>query len=288
MPELDPFFFKIDSWSYTRHRVWNRCQRQYYFDYIAQYVKTGAIVDPEKIRGLKAFNSKYVLQGQLIHDILNEQIKLACNKKPMDPAGAMNTLSKKIALHKNIGGEMFTEYHNGEKINDSFFTRITDDGKMCLETFFQTVWPAYGERECLRHEEFDHFTIGDVAVTVKADFISRLPNGTIVVTDWKTGRDDDEYETELQMAVYVLWAMQYYRKSPDEVGTELVYLKTRETKPYAFFPERLDEVKEMIMTEFAAMNVSYEYRDFPAKPDPRECLSCRFTGVCPETAIVRK
>ncbi len=47
-----PFFFKINSWYYTRHRVWNRCQRQYYFEYIAQYIKSAAVVDPNKIRGL--------------------------------------------------------------------------------------------------------------------------------------------------------------------------------------------------------------------------------------------
>jgi hypothetical protein len=65
-----------------------------------------------------------------------------------------------------------------------------------------------------------------------------MPDGTLVLTNWKTGRDDDEYETELQMAAYVLWEKEYYRKSADEISTELVFLKTVETKPYAFFDER--------------------------------------------------
>jgi hypothetical protein len=62
-----------------------------------------------------------------------------------------------------------------------------------------------------------------------------MQNNTIVLTNWKTGADNDEYETELQMAGYVLWAMQYYHKSPDEIKTsELVFLKTREKKSYPF------------------------------------------------------
>jgi len=75
--------------------------------------------------------------------------------------------------------------------------------------------------------------------------------------------------------------------SADEISTELVFLKTGTTKPYAFFDEQLREVQEMISQEFASMNASYEYGDFPARPSQRECLSCRFAEVCPEAGIIR-
>jgi hypothetical protein len=287
MADLDPFFFKINTWSFTKHRVWNRCQRQYYFEYIAPYVRSDPVVDPEKVRYLKNFTSKFVVQGQLIHDIIDQQIQLHCENKPMDLAGAIHAFSKKVALYKGVGGETFTEYHNGEKIPNSFFTYIEENGKTCLQTFFGK-WPGYGDRECLRHEEFDHFSIGDVGVTVKVDVVGKMPDGTLVLTDWKTGRDDDEYESELQMAAYVLWAMQYYRKSPDDIRTELVFLKTGATKPYSFFWEQLSEIQEKIPREFAEMNAGYEYRDFLAKPAQRECLSCKFAGVCPDAAVGKK
>ncbi|MDD1702730.1 MAG: PD-(D/E)XK nuclease family protein [Methanoregula sp.] len=283
MPDPDPFFFTINTWSFTRHRVWNRCQRQYYYEYIAPYVKSNPVVSPEKIRWLKNFTSKFVVQGQLIHDIIDAQIELHCSNKPMDLSGALAAFSKKVTLYKNIGGETFTENHNGERIPGSFYTSIEENGKTCLQTFF-AKWPEYRDRECLRHEQFDHFSIGDVRVTVKVDFAGKKPDGTIVLSDWKTGRDDDEYETELQMAAYVLWAMEFYKKSADEIGTELVFLRTGATKPYSFYPERLREVEEMICREFAAMNATYEYGDFPARPLPRECMSCKFAEVCPEAA----
>jgi CRISPR/Cas system-associated exonuclease Cas4 (RecB family) len=288
MVELDKFFFETNSWSYTRHRVWNRCQRQYYFDYIAQYVKSATVVPPEKIRWLRNFTSRFVVQGQLIHDIIDRQIELHCENRPVDPAEAMNALSKKVSLYKSIGGETFTEYHNGEKITDSFFAAIDENGKACLKIFFESIWPDYRERGCLRHEEYDHFRTGDVEVTVRVDFVSRDSRGTIVITDWKTGRESAEAETELQMAAYVLWAKQYYRKSADEIKSELVFLTTGKKKPYAFFEEQLHEVQETIRTDFEAMNASYEYGDFPARPSQRECLSCRFAEVCPEAAIGKK
>ena len=114
-----------------------------------------------------------------------------------------------------------------------------------------------------------------------------MPDGTLILTDWKTGRDDDEYETELQMAAYVLWAKEYYQKSADEISTELVFLKTGATKPYAFFDEQLHEVLGLIPREFAIMNASYEYGDFPARPSQRECMSCRFAEVCPDSSVTR-
>lgn len=283
MTELDPFFSKINSWSFTRHRVWNRCQRQYYYEYIAPYVKTGAVVDPEKIRYLKNFTSKFVVQGQLIHDIIDQQIQFGCDRKPMDLFEALSVFMKKVSLYRGVGGETFTEYHNGEKIPDSFFTRIEENGKTCLHTFF-AKWPEYAKRECLRHEEFDHFFIGNVGVTVKVDFAARMLDGTIILSDWKTGKDDDEYESELQMAAYVLWATEFYKMSADEIGTELVFLKTGATKPYAFYEEQLEDTGAKIAEEFAAMNASYEFGDFPARPAQRECVSCRFAEVCPEAA----
>ena len=82
----------------------------------------------------------------------------------------------------------------------------------------------------------------------------------------------------------MLWAKEYYQKSADAISTELVFLKTGATNPYAFYEEQLREVQELIPREFAMMNASYEYGDFPARPSQRECLSCKFAEVCPEAA----
>jgi hypothetical protein len=38
----------------------------------------------------------------------------------------------------------------------------------------------------------------------------------------------------------------------------------------------------MFSREFAVMNASYEFGDFPARPSQRESLSCTFAEVCPE------
>ncbi len=280
MVELDKYFFDNNSWSFTKHRIWKRCMRQYYYEYIAPYLKSPAPIDVNKIRLLKEYNSRFFLQGQIIHDILNDQIKLHCDKKSMDVAKALGTYSKKIAQNKMMADELFTEYRNGEKIDPHFFNTIEENGKECLNIFFRKIWPDYENRESLRHEEFDKFKIGDIDVVVKVDFVSKMQDGTIILTDWKTGADLDLYETKLQMATYVLWAMQFYQKGLNEIKSEVVLLKTGETKRYTFFKEQLNEVQEMIKMDFEAMNTCYEYEDFPPRPIQRECLSCKFAIIC--------
>lgn len=285
MVELEKPFFDFNFWSFTKHRTWNRCPRQYYYEYIALYLKPPVPIDVNKIRVLKEYNSRFVLQGQLIHDIINNQIKIHCEKEPMYPAGAISYYSKRIAQYKMMAEEMFTEYRHGDIVDTEFFTSIEESGKACLHNFFEIIWPEYRDRECLRHEEFDRFKIGDVDVTVKVDFINRKKDGTIVLTDWKTGEDRDDYETELQMATYVLWALQYYHKSLKEIESELVFLKTGEKKRYSFSDQRLQEVQDAIKTEFKEMNTSCEYEDFPQRPFPRECLSCRYARICLDMGI---
>ena len=170
MVELEKYFFENNSWSFTKHRVWNRCRRQYYYDYIAPYLKSPVSVDVNKIRLLKNYHSRFVLQGQIIHDILDEQIGLHCNKKPMDPAGALSLYSRKIAQNKMMADELFTEYRHGEPVDAQFFTAIEKSGKVCLDMFFKNIWPKYQDRESLRHEEYDRFSIGDVDVTGQSGF----------------------------------------------------------------------------------------------------------------------
>ena len=265
--------------------MWNACQRQYYYYYIAPYCKPPALVDVDAIRLLKEFHSRFVLQGKIIHEILDEQISLHCGGKPVDPSGAVSRYSRQIEQNKMMASELLTEYRHGEPVSESFFQETGESGTACLEMFFQTIWPEYRDRECLRHEKSDNFSTGDIGVTVKVDLVSRRDDGLIVLTDWKTGVESESYEAELQMAAYVLWGMEYYKKKPDEITGEMVFLKTGKKRPYPFFGEQLVEAREIIRRDFFSMNASYEIDDFPPRPIPRECISCRFARICPACAI---
>ena len=73
MVDLDPHFHKKNSGSVTKHRVWNRCQRQYYFEYIASYVKSAPVVNPEKIKWLKTFTNLMSVRCPVSQSGIGEQ-----------------------------------------------------------------------------------------------------------------------------------------------------------------------------------------------------------------------
>jgi hypothetical protein len=285
MVELDPWFYDNNFWSFSKHRIWHQCQKQYYYTYIAPFLKQSPHFDIQKIKYLKMFKSRIFLQGDLIHNILEDQINCYLERKSMDSEGSIQKFIKKVSQYKTMAPEVLTEYRHGKPVDDQFFLTLQKNGISCLSTFFETVWPTYAELEYLRHEAFDRFTINSINVMVKADYVSKDVNGLIVISDWKTGLPNEMFENELQIASYVIWATQYFSKDPNEIKSDLVYLNTGEIRSFIFVKEQLLEVEEKIKSDFKTMNFSYEYEDFLGNPEPNKCLSCKFGSICPESKM---
>ncbi|MEN6611348.1 MAG: hypothetical protein ABFC24_10940 [Methanoregulaceae archaeon] len=65
---------------------------------------SGQIVSREKIRWLKNFTSKLVVQGQIIHDIIHQQIRKHCESRPMrsdDTAAAFSLVLLRSPVGKS-------------------------------------------------------------------------------------------------------------------------------------------------------------------------------------------
>lgn len=124
--------------------------------------------------------------------------------------------------------------------------------------FFGIIWPQFNDLVYLKHEDFDKFKIENVDVIVKVDYVSKTKTDIIVNTDWKTGANIEEYEKDLQIGTYVLWAMQYYQKESCQIRSKLAYLKTGKMHPYEFSTSDLEVIKKIIADEFEIMNRSYK------------------------------
>ena len=83
----------------------------------------------------------------------------------------------------------------------------------------------------------------------------------------------------------LLWAMQYYQKTPIQIRNELAYLKTGMMRQTEFNDEVLETIRKKIVDDFEQMNLNYEMNNYPASPEPRKCISCQFGTVCPESKI---
>jgi hypothetical protein len=74
MPTLENWFFRYNAWSYSKHRLFDLCKRSYYYRYIGTALKESKDFDIYKLKRLKDLNSKYALEGLLIHGMIENQI----------------------------------------------------------------------------------------------------------------------------------------------------------------------------------------------------------------------
>ena len=131
--------------------------------------------------------------------------------------------------------------------------------------FFSNLWPQIKDLEYLRHEKFDDFNLGDIGVNVKLDLLCKRKDGGLLLCDWKTGSDDHRYENDLQIASYVLWAIQKYGIELNQITCQLVYLKTAKIHEYTFSNTKLEEIKKQILEDFAEINKTFDINYFFSK-----------------------
>lgn len=144
------------------------------------------------------------------------------------------------------------------------------------------MWPNLADLEYLAHEDFENFVMGGgVKVNVKVDYVTKSPDGRIVVTDWKTGEERRE-ENELQMAVYGMWASSKYDVPLNRVILELAYLRTGDSRPVKLDEEAVSFAKEAILADSAEVLAADRIEDFPTNPAPDRCTACPFARICPD------
>jgi hypothetical protein len=119
---------------------------------------------------------------------------------------------KKTRLYENTARDTVTEYYNRSR-DDTFFDQIRKTGVEQLENFFTKIWPEMKEYTYMRHEKFDRCMAGDTPVSLKVDLVSMMPDGSILITDWKTGhvRAEDPLHS-LQMNVYASGPVSSFRR----------------------------------------------------------------------------
>lgn len=280
MVRLQHWFYKYNAWSFTRHRLWKDCKLAYYFSYIGTALTASSTININQLKKLKKLDSRFVIQGKLIHDVIEKQIHNYHQKIKVNEREAENQYISGLENYRKNAQFSLIEYVNGESVKQSFFDRIREDGLDQLSLFFGAIWPELEGQKYLRHEEFDRFMIDDIPVIVKVDYASKDNDSVIMISDWKTGIDNEEYENDLQVAAYVLWATKFYKVPANQVSSELVYLTTGRRARFSFSTQQLNDLVEIVTTDYKDMNRSYEIEHFEANPSPRNCISCPFASVC--------
>ncbi|HWQ19353.1 MAG TPA: DNA helicase RecQ [Methanotrichaceae archaeon] len=286
-PEQKPladWFYQHNAWSYSRHRLWSRCRRAYFYNYIAPALRDPGCMDISRIHRLRALEPSQVIQGKLIHEIIEQQISRTRLGHVADEEMARSQYSQRLDVYR-IGAErMVAEEFNGHALGDDFFEDILESGLQQIGTFFKVIWPGMEGMEYLNHEQVEAFHLGDVPVAVKLDYVCRDGDDGLIISDWKTGAG---VETErrrsygdLQMGSYALWARECLMAEPEKTLCRLVYLASGRSESLRFSWSDLEGIRVKIIQGFREINQGFDQERFHPDPNPRKCHSCRFSTIC--------
>ena len=280
MPELEDWFEQYNGWSFSKHNLWNTCKLAFYYRYIGTALKVSDNIDIKKLKELKELSGKHMLKGKIIHDIIENQISLFKSGREMNENTSSNLLEIKVEQARKTAKNTVTEFFNGGEFDDSFFDNMRSTGTDQISIFFNVIWPQYKDYRYIGHEKLETIELDDVKCMVKADYICETKDGTILVSDWKTGKENPKYESELQIGGYALYAKEKYGKEPDMISSELVYLTSGAIRPFSFSAEKLKEIKNKIKTDYNEMNSSYDINSFEPNPGKWRCPGCNFASIC--------
>ncbi len=184
--------------------------------------------------------------------------------------------------------ESWTEIRSTEEYRD-LFSNVDEerewgiDSMALLANYFSVEDPGLVEpldRELDMLEDLGGITIRGIL-----DRIDRLPDGSLVITDYKTGKAPPEryaMSSFFALKIYALLIRQRLGETPTEV--RLMYLNGPTLYRLQIDEGQLDAMDRQLRALWSAIERAIETDTFPPRPS-KLCNWCSFQEICPATAL---
>ena len=293
------------SWSKTRDETFRECLRKYYFQYYGSWFGWERDADPRtrQIYILKNLQTRQMWAGDHVHraieDILGHLRRGA--ELPMEEAAVAKMLD---AMRQDFRDSRSGKYRDqpkrtcglfeheyAVKLPDEAWKENADHAAQCLRNFYASEILQRGralpQSAWLQIEERSAFLLDGIKVFVQLDF-AFSEGDQIVVYDWKTGRA--AAKNDVQLACYVLYAVDKWKVAPDRVAAVEFNLQTKTETRHQVDAEKLESVKDHIRDSADEMQFPLsdpeqnlaEEESFDFTEDEHACKRCNFVKVCPK------
>ena len=306
-----PAFRNEFTWSWSRHRCFERCPREYWLHYYGSWGGWAANSDPAVREAYiqKKLCSRSAWIGILVHEAVEWVLKQQLAGYGPSPVTVVERFSRKAVQQiedskrgmyrfrpsKIVG---FVEhYYDHEGQEESWDVTLTELRRQLVDLpnnriLKRTVDVIGRVREV---EELKQVSIEGVDVWVSIDALVGDGRGGLSIIDWKTGKHHSDEKVSAQLGVYALYVLKSYYTAEqraaalDKIRLVFANLRSGEHKVWRVMPDDLTQTRRLIRSSSEAMRgklVSVEkntarMEDFPMLPaGDKQCTRCRFKQSC--------
>lgn len=240
----------LQNYSYSRLNTFDRCQLQYFYQYIVKI---------PQVYGMAA------TLGNIIHKALETTLQHGYGIDYTDLSQNYNAAIELIDPERRIPGSMLDE---GREMLAEYANLNKDPNAKPLEY----------EKDFHTEMEFS-VVIGRGRFNGYIDYIL-VDENLVTITDYKSGKWEiakKNTPTDLQLGIYALVAKHQWPDKP--IYAELYYLRSGNRKGHLFSDDDLSVVEGKLVESVEQI---IETSDFKATSNERNCMLCSYAkdGTC--------
>ena len=290
------------SWSPSRHRMFESCKRQYYFNYYGSWGGWNKHADAQTqlLYRLKKITTVPQLVGAVVHDAISHALRALQVGRPIHPSDIETYAQKVFHQHLLVSKKqrwrysasqytnLFEHYYN-EPFTETDQNKSANHISTSLNAFFAS--DAYATLQSARPEDYltveklTSFVLADTKIWVVLDVAIRR-NKSVYIFDWKTGRE--RQADRHQLAVYALYATSQWGVALSNLQLQDIYLQTNTEQTLDLSPDDLDQTRIFVTESVQKMRAllndpeqnTASQDTFPMTTNTHLCTTCPFKAVC--------
>ncbi len=284
-------FTPILGWSISRYEIFDKCKRQYFYQYYSKFVRD---IPLYKIRQLRELTSVPLEVGNVVHDVLEAFLRrLQKSDSDIDEERFYRYAEEKAREYFSTKTFLETRYGTVERIDmDAVYARI----RRCLRNFMGSPVCTWIYMNALRNKSnwmieppgYGETRLNGLKAYCKMDFLFPLEN-EVAVVDWKTGKRDG-YKHANQVIAYAAAASNNFGIPMERIYPRIVYLypeygelevavdESHLQQFYTRVREQTDEMHACCVD--VEQNVPRDMEHFPMTPSRHVCAYCNYQELC--------
>ncbi len=284
-------FTPILGWSSSRYELFDKCKRQYFYQYYSKHVSD---VPSYKMQMLKSFTSVPLEIGNVAHDVIEAFLKRLQKSDSDIDEERFHEYAKQLT-HEYFSHKTFIEIYYSQ-IDTIDMENVNDKISKCLSNFISSPifnWlfmKAINNRENWMIEPggYGETRLNGLKAYCKMDFLFPV-DGFVYILDWKTGKRD-EYKHKNQLIGYAAATNNNFNIPWNVIFPKIVYLypefceleiTLKENDLKDFFKKVEDQTNEMqAFCTDKEKNIPVSIDKFPKTPSTMLCKYCNYQELC--------